>query len=118
MATGQLLIIAPELDLRKSLEFLLESDGYAVVSRPRIDFAAGREQELFACTVLDQKALVGPTGRIIEFCRASHPVVLLSDRRLAWLEPHVTVTVDKPLAGHDLAGAVRQAIAAPPPQRH
>lgn len=109
MDPGHVLVIAPELDLRLSIEFLLETEGHSVVTRPRIDFP-GSASDRFSCTVLDHKAIVGPTDRIIEFCQQAGPVVLLTYRPISWLDFHVSSSVQKPLFGSDLAVAVRRAI--------
>jgi hypothetical protein len=39
MANGRILVIAPQFDMRRSLEFVLDAEGFEVISRSRIDFS-------------------------------------------------------------------------------
>ena len=109
MATGRILVVAPELDLRRSLEFVLEAEGFEVLSRPRIDFGNPLANGRFDCTVLDHRALAGPPERAIRFCTMANPVVLLSSKTIPWLSAWVACVVEKPLLGDSLSRAVRQA---------
>jgi hypothetical protein len=118
MASGRLLIIVPELDLRLSLEFLLEAEGYAVTSRPGLDLALVRQQGPFSCAVVDHKAVVGPRDRVAEFCRMAGPIVLLGDHPVPALDHYVVETVSKLVAGRDLPAAIARTIAAGVPQGH
>ena len=76
MASGRLLIVAPDADLRLSLQFVLEAEGYMVTARANISETTA--QERFDCTILDHRAAIGPTADIAAFCRRAHPVVLLA----------------------------------------
>ena len=108
MATGRLLIIAPDDDLRRSLAFALEAEGYAIAAYARI--ADAPEPEGYDCTVLDHRATSGSANDVLEFCRHARPVVLLAGTPLPWLDGHVFRVVQKPLLGEPLSRAVRDAL--------
>ena len=110
MASARLLIVAPDTDLRRSLAFALETEGYAVTIRdlppPRAWLASNR----FDCTILDQKSLVGADYEAIAFCIKAHPVVLLANKPHPWLVEWVAEVVDLPLAGNAVSAAVSHAM--------
>jgi hypothetical protein len=110
MAIGRILIVAPDLDLRRSLEFALEAEGYDVRSCRTI----GDEDhpEAYDCTVLDHRAIPGPAPEMLAYCRRARPFVLLAGAHLPWLAQEAYAIVQKPLLGAPLSGAVRDAIAA------
>ena len=108
MPAGHILIVAPETDLRRSLEFALEADGYRVTAWPEICTDPGGA---FDCTVIDEGALSGPAAQVAAFCDAARPVVLLSDNPIAWLVDRIDQRLDKPLLGSALSVAVSAAIA-------
>lgn len=111
MASGHLLIIAPDPDLRHSLEFALEAEGYTVAAVATVDEAAAPER--FDCTILDHRAAIGPTLDMVSFCQRAYPVVLLaSERPPEHIEPLVFRSVQKPQLGEPLSAAVREALAA------
>jgi FixJ family two-component response regulator len=109
----RLLIVAPDMDLRRSLEFMLEADGYQVVSYPAI--GAVPSQERFDCTILDHRAIAPPIETVIAFCRVAIPVVLLAGTPVPWLEEMVFCLVQKPLLGSPLLAAIESALAAAMP---
>jgi hypothetical protein len=65
----------------------------------------------YDCTVLDRKAAVGAQGDIIDFCRRSAPVVLLSELGTPWLAGSIAAVVERPVAGLSLVKSIAQAIA-------
>jgi DNA-binding NtrC family response regulator len=107
MASGRLLIVAPDADLRLSLQFALEAEGYAVTARANIGETT--TQERFDCTILDHRAAIGPTEDIAAFCRRAHPVVLLASEPSHGIGP-VFRLIQKPLLGEPLSAAVRDAL--------
>lgn len=109
MATGRILIIAPDPDLRRSLEFALGAEGYAVTCRTRLDEEP--EPEAYDCTILDHRAIPVLTGDVLTFCRRAKPIVLLAGMPQPWLAEHVFCVVQKPMLGEPLSGAVRAALA-------
>lgn len=110
MPSGRLLLVAPDTDLRQSLVFALETEGFSVTTRdeppPRSWLAANR----FDCTIIDQKAFTGEDYEAIAFCIKAHPVVLMAERPHAWLNEWVAAAIELPLRGNEVATAVRQAM--------
>lgn len=107
------LVVAPDQAMRRSLAFVLEAEGYAVVAVPRLDTvepylraANGRTSVL----VVDQDALAERNSPVQELAGLSRPVVLMVEgmRRppaLPWLR-----IVEKPPLGPDLLEAVAASI--------
>jgi FixJ family two-component response regulator len=111
MSLGRrLLIVAPDTDLRQSLEFMLEADGYEVVSYPTIE--AVQFLERFDCTILDHRAIAPPIEAVMAFCRLAIPVILLAGTPVPWLEEMVFCLVQKPLLGGPLLAAIESALGA------
>lgn len=107
MPSGRLLIVAPDVDLRRSLEFLLEAEGHVVVSCAGI---AGVDTSNFDCTILDHRAILAPHGEMMAFCRKARPVILLAGSPLTWLTEEIFRVVQKPLLGQPLIAAVDEAL--------
>ena len=110
MASGRILVIAPNGDLRASLVFALEAEGYQVTAKEGLPDLAWVVSQGFDCTVLDQKALSGPEYESIAFCVKANPVVLLAARPFAWLVKWVAQIVEMPAIGNSMSAAVREAI--------
>lgn len=106
MPSGRLLLVAPDSDLRRSLVFALETEGFSVVSRDVPPTRSWLVANRFDCTIVDQKAFVGADYESIAFCIKAHPVVLVAATPYPWLVEWVAEVVDLPLA----AGAVTTAI--------
>jgi DNA-binding response OmpR family regulator len=104
----RVLIVAPDMDLRRSLEFLLEADGYAVVSCASV--GAARNLGRFDCAILDHQAIAPPHEDVLEFCREARPLILLSGSAHPWLAEGVFQVVQKPLLGKPLLAAVEDAL--------
>lgn len=110
MAPGRLLVVARNGDLRGSLAFALEAEGYEVTAREQLPTLAWLTAQCFDCTVLDQEALRGDGYESIAFCIKAHPVVLLAARPLSWLVEWVSQIVEMPMAGNAVSAAVREAL--------
>lgn len=110
MPAGRLLVVAPDTDLRRSLVFALETEGFSIVARETLPARSWLVSNRFDCSVIDQKALSGEPYESIAFCIKAHPVVLLAGRPHPWLVQWVAEIVDLPLAGNDVGAAVRQAM--------
>lgn len=110
MAIGRLLLIAPQSDLRRSLVFALEAEGYQVSSAAQIPAGPVPGDVTYDCTIVDQKALIGPPEDIVQFCSKAGPVVLLSETPVPWLSQWVVEVVDKPTLGSSLSRAVKHAL--------
>lgn len=112
MAAAHLLVVAPDADMRASLVFALEADGYEVTALdtlPTMDWLAGHR---FDCCLLDQKALTGRAHESIAFCIKAHPVVLIAGRPHPWLVEWCAQVVVTPSADDALQMAVQLAIQA------
>jgi CheY-like chemotaxis protein len=105
----RVLIIAPNTDMRQSLHFALESEGYSVTSRASIAEAAALPAG-FDCTVLDHHAELVDRDGATAFCARVQPVILLANELPHRLSDAVFRTVMKPMLGPPLSVAVRQAI--------
>lgn len=117
MAALSLLVVAPDLELRRSLEFALKAEGYAVTAVPDIATAralAGR----FDCTVLDAAAADDPLADAVGFCAHARPVVLLSDTAVPILGGWIAGMVEKPQLGQALTAAVQRAVPKGPTAAH
>lgn len=107
---SKLLIIAPNPDFRKSLQFALEAEGYAVESRESFHDPAGMPQD-FDCAVLDHHAAQGHLPLAMTFVEAQSPVVLLANSEDHPLVAHSFRTVTKPFLGPRLSKAIAEALA-------
>jgi hypothetical protein len=110
MPTGRLLLVAPLTDLRQSLVFALETEGFSVTVRDEPPSRAWLVQNRFDCTIVDQKAFVGQSYEQIAFCIKAHPVVLLASPPHPWLVEWVAETIELPLAANEVTSAVLHAM--------
>lgn len=110
---SRLLVIAPNPDFRKSLQFALEAEGYTVMSREGFHDPAGIPQE-FDCAVLDHHAAQGHLPLAMTFVEAASPVVLLANSDTHPLAGHSFRTVTKPFLGPRLSNAIAEALAQGP----
>ncbi len=107
----QLLIVAKDSDLSRSLEFALRAEGFEVTSCG--DMASARElSSTYACTVADHHALGKDLAVAVDFCQSFAPVVLLANETPHPLSPWVFRTMQKPMLGAALSEAVRAALQA------
>lgn len=112
MSTGRLLVVAADQDVRRSLVFALEAEGFAVTESDGVPPRAWTQDNRFDCTILDQRVLQGRPYESLAFCISSHPVVLLASRPRAWLTEWVTQVVETPVIDDALVDAVHVALAA------
>jgi CheY-like chemotaxis protein len=110
MPAGRLLVVAPDGDVRRSLVFALEAEGFDVTARNDVPSLAWTTAHRFDCAVLDQKALVGARYESIAFCIKAHPVVLLAARPLSWIIEWVAQIVETPIIEDTLVTSVRLAM--------
>lgn len=113
--TQTILVVAPGAELRRSIVFALEANGFKVEAHPWLGPAAASAQaSLATCLVVDENALIDqPTSSkaLKEFAK---PVVLLVDQLRA-IPRLVKVTVlRKPLLGDRLIETVRGVLATGP----
>jgi DNA-binding response OmpR family regulator len=103
----RILIVAPDLDLRRSLQFALEAEGYAVDWRASI--GATEMPYDFDCTVVDHHALGNDAAPARAFLQAFQPVILLANAQHE-LSASAYRTVLKPHLGLALTNAIRDAL--------
>ena len=113
MASGRILVVAPSCDLRQSLAFALEAEGYEVSQRLDLPDHAWIASQRFDATVLDQKALTGADYASIAFCVKAYPVILLAARPHPWLVGWVADVIETPVIGNALSQSVQNALHAP-----
>lgn len=105
---SRLIVISPEDDLRHSLEFALQAEGYGVVATTLPD--AMRSLDGFDCFVVDEKSFDGSRVALTDFCTARRPVVLLTDNPGAYADLSIDEVVEKPLRGGAVHRAVRNTL--------
>jgi len=104
---SRILVIAPDSDLRRSLEFALLAEGHEVTWQASI--GTHEMPSRFDCTILDHHAVGKDMARGVAFCQAFGPVILLVNFVPHPLSPWAFATVQKPLLGQALLTAVRDA---------
>ena len=105
------LVVAPDKDFRRSLEFALEAEGFTVDSYGSMAgaFASSRAEEA-GCAVVDDTA-IGKWPEVEKESRHfGRPVVLLSDRIGTMPRLPLTTVLSKPFLGNPLIEAVRQIV--------
>jgi CheY-like chemotaxis protein len=105
----RILLVAPDSDLRRSLEFSLTAEGYEVTSRASI--GARERPDAFDCTVVDHHALGNDGRAAANFCSIFAPVILLANKLDHELSPSAFRTLLKPLLGAALTDAIYAALA-------
>ncbi len=110
--TDLVLIVAPHGGFRRSLEFALEAEGFAVDSHALLSTAV--ESSFLAaavCSVVDEDALLDWAPEPETFNRLAKPVILLVDR-LTPIPEQVGMTIlTKPLLGTALIDSVHALVA-------
>lgn len=109
MGNGRLLVVAVDADVRRSLTFAFEAEGFTVTALDRLPLQSWTHANRFDCTILDQRILKGPRHESIAFCIGAHPVVLLAAEPLGWLVEWVWQVVETPVVEDALLRAVSQA---------
>lgn len=108
MTTAPLVIVvAPDRDFRRSLEFALQTEGFAVESHPEIGLAIGTPGALTAsCAIVDDRAVENWAEAIVTFATFGRPVIFLAgEKTMPPALPPLTV-LTKPFLGRPLIDAV------------
>ena len=109
---AHVLIIAPNGELRRSLQFVLEAEGFVATTRDGFDDPLGFPDDA-DCVVLDHHAAQAHLPAATDFVQRHAPVILLSNTPAHPLAPHCFRTVTKPFLGPFLLQALWHAIRAP-----
>ena len=105
-----ILVVVPGEELRKSIEFTLEAEGFKVDSHKGFEtvFAAPQAED-FSCAIVDEDAIEGGEqnlSRLAEIAGSSRPVVVLLDRMAMLPGSFALRKLPKPLLGPALIEAV------------
>jgi DNA-binding response OmpR family regulator len=109
------LVAAPGAELRRSIVFALEADGYVAEAHASLNAAmAAPSAANCVCFIVDENALDGQTRRAATLKRLGIPVILLVDRirtipRVAGMK-----VLTKPMLGQSLLETVRATAAGAP----
>ncbi|PSH70050.1 hypothetical protein CU102_02785 [Phyllobacterium brassicacearum] len=108
--SGQILVVAPDRGLRRSLEFALEVEGFIVLPFEDVTAAlASPRAAEGACIVIDEDALLDDPLATATVQRFKRPTVLLIDRSRPVAESLGMQVLRKPVLGNALIRAVRAA---------
>jgi DNA-binding response OmpR family regulator len=116
-AAATVLIIAPDREFRRSLEFALAVEGFSVDSYASLSEAIATPAALSAiCAIVDDGALRGDPLAQLALDRLFKPVILLVDGFSPAEPDWKAIVLTKPLQGRELIETVR-AQSAPSPAR-
>jgi len=95
-----ILVVAPDDELRRSIEFALEAEGFKVHSHAQLSTVLELEAKgSFACAVIDESAIdIRKTGAE-QVAKLAMPVVLLTDRLRTIPDVSSVTALTKPLLG-------------------
>jgi hypothetical protein len=110
--SGTILVAAPGAELRQSIVFALEADGFEVDAHDTLGSAiAASGASRSICFVVDENALGGHANGAMALKKVGLPVILLVDRLRAIPRLSRMKTLTKPLLGQRLIEMVRGASA-------
>jgi hypothetical protein len=101
------LVVVPDPELRRSVEFALEAEGYRVDSHALL--AAALESSWIthmACAIVDENAIASRAGSGDRLDAIARPVILLVDQLRSVPETPRIMTLTKPLLGRRLVETV------------
>jgi FixJ family two-component response regulator len=108
--SGIILVAAPGAELRQSIAFALEADGFEVDAHASLAAAIAAPGSAAAhCFVVDENALNGHANGTLALQKIGLPVILLVDRLRAIPRLARIRTLTKPLLGQRLIEMVRGA---------
>ncbi len=112
LPTSIILVVASDVDLRRSIEFALEAEGYVVNSHARLfEATMSPTASAAACMVVDEASLQDLADWRM-FCRLTKPSVLLADQSKRLVGTEAACIIFKPLLGNALVETVRQVVPA------
>jgi DNA-binding response OmpR family regulator len=105
-----ILVVAFDVDLRRSIEFALEAEGYVVNSHARLfEATTSPTVSAAACMVVDEDSLQDLEDWRL-FCRLTKPTVLLADKSQRPGGTDAACIIFKPLLGNALVETVRHVV--------
>jgi len=107
---NDVLVIAPDAQLRRSITFLLETEGYEVTAYDRVPAAGVAPKPVRACAIVDEAVLAEGGDIWDRLGRISDTLVMLVSRRVVPPDAFPVRLVEKPLLGQSLVEAVGRAI--------
>ena len=111
------LVVVPDGELRRSIEFAFEAEGFAIeryATLPEAVKASARAEVV--CLVVDENAIAPRNGTNPPIARTGKPVILLVDKLRGIADADGLKVLTKPLLGRLLVDTVADVIAhAPPP---
>jgi DNA-binding response OmpR family regulator len=108
--SGTILVAAPGAELRQSIVFALEADGFEVDAHDTLGSAiAALGASRSICLVVDENALGGHANGVGALRKVGLPVILLVDRMRTIPRLPRIKTLTKPLLGQRLIEMVRGA---------
>lgn len=115
MTSGRkVLVVVPNEELRRSIEFTVEAEGYAVDSHQELaTVIADGSSHGFDCAVIDEDAVDAAQRNLVEFARlagSERPVVVLADRLAVLVSSLPFRLLRKPLLGAALVEAILPAV--------
>ena len=106
-AANTIIVVAPDPGLRRSLEFALEVEGFAVESHASLSTVeASHQANAAACLIVDESAIrLSPAGRQPLAGFAGRVILLVEDVDPTGTEGFAVLT--KPVEGNDLIDMVQ-----------
>lgn len=106
--SSQVLVVAPDYGLRRSLQFALEVEGFAVLSFDDVNAAlASPSAAEGSCVIVDEEALLDEPFAMAAVRRFHRPVLLLVDRSRPMPDMRGVRMLRKPILGNALITAIR-----------
>lgn len=106
------LVVVPDGELRRSIEFAFEAEGFAIERCATLLEAAGASARAeVVCLVVDENAIVPVMGASPAIQPATKPVILLVDKLRGIAAVDGLKILTKPLLGHLLVDTVADVIA-------
>lgn len=105
------LVVVPDSELRRSIAFALEAEGYAIEPHVQLADAIGASTRPgVVCTVVDENALSGRSAQSLIPQGAHGPLVLLVDKMRATAASSGLKVLTKPLLGHLLVETIDELV--------
>jgi FixJ family two-component response regulator len=104
------LVVAPDTQLRRSITFLLEAEGYEVTAYDRVPASDMAPKPRRSCAIVDEAALADGEDIWDRLGRIAETLVMLVSSGVMPPTTFLVRPVEKPLLGQSLVEAVGKAI--------